>query len=144
MAALERLAGRLRRDPRFMSYVLAAYQSQENLTEEELSQELRTLPALVVRLALCKRPSPSSPQFAEQVREIAEYTLTDAARLANILRQVEALESLSRHTSLSLQAGDEEAESSRPLSGLLAAARDRVEAETDETPPPGEEAKPEE
>lgn len=144
LAALATLARRLRHDPRYMSYVLAAYQTQEHLTDDELARELGTLPALVVRLALCKRPASSSPQFAEQVRQIAGYTLTDAARLANILRQVDGLERLSRRTAAFAAPEDTEAEISHPLSGLLAAARDRIEPTDDETPPPGEEAESEE
>jgi hypothetical protein len=122
LALLSTLARRLRGDPQYMAHVLAAFQSQENLSDEELAQELGTLPELVVRLSLCKRPSPSSAQFAEQVRELADYTLTDAARLANILRQVDGLERFSQ------RAGEESG-------GLLAAARDRVEATDEEARP---------
>ena len=131
LGLLSTLARRLRDDRQYMAHALAAFQSQENLTDEELAQELGTLPELVVRLSLCKRPSPSSARFAEQVRELADYTLTDAARLANILRQVDALEKFSQ------RAGEES-------DGLLAAARDRVEATDEEAPPPEEKEKTEE
>lgn len=139
LALLSTLARRLRSDPQYMAHALAAFQSQENLTDEELARELGTLPELVVRLSLCKRPSPSSTRFAEQLRELADYTLTDAARLANILRQVDGLERFSQRASaISSQEEGEEA------SGLLAAARDRIEATDDDVPPPEEEEKTEE
>ena len=141
--ALITLASRLRSDPRYMSYVLAAYQRQENLTDEDLAQELGTLPMLIVRLALCRRPASSSPQFAEQVREIADYTLTDEAQLANILRQVDGLEKLAERP-IALEAPEVEAQSRHPLTGLLTAARDRDESMDDEATPPDVEAKPEE
>lgn len=137
LTALSALALRLRRDPRFMSYVLAAYQAQENLTDEGLAQALGTLPALVVRLSLCKRPPASSPQFAEQVRELADYTLTDAARLANILRQVEGLEKLSGRAATLAASEDARTEASHSPGGLLAAARDRIESTEDDVRPLG-------
>jgi hypothetical protein len=138
LALLSTLARRLRSDPQYMAHVLAVFQSQENLTDEELVQELGTLPELVVRLSLCRRPLPSSTQFAEQVRELADYTLMDAARLANILRQVDGLERFSQWAS-ALTSPDEGEEGS----GLLAAARDRVDS-TDEAPLPEDEENPDE
>lgn len=93
-AVLSALARRLRNDPRYMSYVLAVYQRQENFMDVDLAQVLGTLPALVSRLAVCKRPDSSSAQFAEQIRELADYTLIDEVQLAGILRQVEAIEKL--------------------------------------------------
>lgn len=143
LASLSILSRRLRRDPSFMSYVLAVYQAQENLTDEGLADALGTLPALVVRLSLCKRPSPSSPRFAEQVRELADYTLTDAAQLANILRQVDGLERLSSRATALAASEDAATEKSHPLDGLLAAARDRIEPAVDDTPAAGEATEPE-
>lgn len=129
-SALGRLAHRLSSDPRYMSYVLAAYQRQEGLTDEGLVAELGTFPAMVVRLALCKRPSALSAQFAEQVRELADYTLTDEGQLASIIRQVDALEELARRP-----ASSNTQEESQPahLTGLLAVARDRDETASDES-----------
>ena len=126
LAALAQLAHRLRNNPMYMSYVLAIYQKQEDLMDEELAQELGTLPALVSRLAICKRPDSSSAQFAEQVRELADYTLIDEAQLAGILRQVDAIEKLAgRPAALSITEMERQSALSPP--GLLAAARDRDE-----------------
>jgi len=131
-ATLANFARRLRSDPRYMSYVLAKYQQQENIEDKDLARELGTLPALAARLALCKRPASSSGQFAEEVREIADYTLTDEAQLAGILRQVDTLEKLAGRSTLLAGSGAEE-HLPIPYAGMLAAARDRDEPEADES-----------
>jgi hypothetical protein len=138
-AALAELARRLRNDPRYMSYVLATYQKQEGFMDEDLAQELGTLPALVSRLAVCKRPDTSSAEFAEQVRELADYTLIDEARLASILRQVEAIKKLASRP-LAIRTSELEAEPGPSHTGLLAAARDRYEQDSEESPDKDEES----
>jgi len=135
LTALSGLALRLRRDPRYMACALAAYREQEGMSEEELADELNTLPELVVRLALCKRPQPSSPNFAGEVRELANYTLANPARLAGILRQVDALEGLSEWVNATSVKSGGRTEAGE---GLLAAARDRIEP-VDSSPPCPEE-----
>ena len=142
-AALAALARRLRNDPRYMSYVLAVYQQQEDLMDEDLAQELGTLPSLVSRLAVCKRPDSSSAQFAEQVRELADYTLIDEAQLASVLRQVDAFEKLAGRPAALTTLGLEK-ETGHSPTGLLAAARDRYEQDDDSTAHQDEEAEPEE
>lgn len=129
--SLSRLAQRLQNDPRFMSYVLTAYQRQEGLDTEGLAQELGAPPGLLRRLTLCKRPDSNSPQFAEQVREIADYTLTDEAQLANILRQVDSLEKLAQLDATPVEP-EVASQTALPLSGFLAVARDRDETEEPE------------
>ena len=125
------LAGRLQSDPRFMAYTLTVYQEQEGLEEEELALALGMMPEMLSRLALCKRPDAQSPEFAAQVREIADYTLADEAQLANLLRQVSSLEKLAQRRRDPVATG--ESEVAEPLmTGLLAVARDRDEAEEDE------------
>jgi len=142
-ATLAALARRLRNDPRYMAYVLAVYQRQEELMDDELAQELGTLPPLVVRMAICKRPDSSSPQFAEQVRELADYTLTDAAQLAGVLRQVDAIETLASRPAPLSEVGSEKG-TGRFSAGLLAAARDRYEPDDDSAEPQDGGSKPEE
>lgn len=139
--AVAKLARRLQSDARFMSYVLAEYQKRENMTDEELVRELGTLPPMLVRLALCRRPAPSSEQFAEQVCEIADYTLTDETQLAGILRQVDMLEKLAERRSVLIRLESEE-QLGHPLTGLLAAARDREETVDHETSASDDEEKP--
>ncbi len=125
------LARRLQSDPRFMAYALAVYQEQEGLEEEELAQALGIMPEMLSRLALCKRPDDRSPEFAAQVREIADYTLADEAQLANLLRQISGLEKMARRGGEPAAAG--ESAGVEPLmTGLLAVARDRDKTEEDE------------
>ena len=127
------LAQRLSGDPRFMAYALAVYQEQEGLDGEGLARALEIMPEMLSRLALCKRPDDRSPEFTAQVREIADYTLADEARLANLLRQISGLEKLARRRRDSAVAG--ESEVAEPLmTGLLAVARDRDETKEDQSP----------
>jgi hypothetical protein len=125
------LARRLQHDPRFMAYVLVAYQQQEGIKAEDLALELGTLPEMLERLALCQRPPSDSPRFAELLREIADYTLTDEALLANILRRVDSLEKFLQRP-VALSTPEVIAPTISPLTGLLAAARDRDESEEDQ------------
>ena len=123
---LKALAHKLRGNPRYMAYVLDAYRQQESLLDEELAETLGTLPELVVRLEICLRPDADSLGFAEQVSELADFSLTNEAQLAGILRQVDSLEKLA---SLPATVAEVEARadtlSGLGLPGLLAAARDR-------------------
>jgi len=128
------LAQRLETDPRFMAHAMELYRRQEGVEIEELAQSLGLLPEMMARLALCLRPDARSPQFAEQVREIADYTLADEAQLANLLRQVSGLEKLGR-IQQTPAAGDAEEASAPLMPGLLAVARDRDDEEEAQTPP---------
>lgn len=112
--SLARLAQRLSANPIFMGYVLAAYAAQENLSEDALAQQLGISRENFVKLAICKRPPATQPDFAGRVRRIAAYIEADAAQLAFILRQVNSLENLTSFPT--------------SQSGWLAAARDREPA----------------
>lgn len=109
ISARDDLVKRLKGNPDFLAYVLARYQEQEGISDENLPAALGTLPELVFRLALCRRPDANTANFATSVREIADYTLVDESLIADLIRQVSSLESLSK---------------SAPH-GFLAAARDR-------------------
>lgn len=126
------LASRLQNDPAFMAYVLTIYQKQERLSDDALAAQLGSTPEMLARLALCKRPEVSSTKFADQVRQIAAYTNTDVTQLANIVRQVDSLKTMSERPKVS-QPKTTGAQEQRFYPGLLAAARDRTEAaENDE------------
>src|SRR5262245_52122741 len=131
---LKSLTQRLETDPRFMAYALAQYRRQEGIEIEELAQLLGLMPEMTTRLALCLRPDARSPQFAEQVREIADYTLADEAQLANLLRQLSGLEKLGR-IQQAPAAGDAEEASATLMPGLIAVARDRDDEEGAQKPP---------
>jgi hypothetical protein len=117
--ALRIAATRAAQDPTFLGHVLTIYREHERLSEDQLAEFLGTETVFLSRLYLCKRPDSATSNFAERVSAIADYVLIEAATLAGIIRQVDAIESLS----------------ARPQpSGLLAAARDKEEP--DEPGPP--------
>ncbi len=124
------LARRLRDDPHYMANILAVYQQQERLDENELIGQLNTGLGNLVRLSLCKRPDANSPHFAEQIRQIAVYTGIEPSKLANIVRQVDALNILSKQVSMSTSKDVYPRQGQLRLD-LLAAARDRI-GDTDE------------
>ena len=129
------IAQRLRSDARYMAYALAAYQQQEGMDETELASALGTFHEMLTRLALCRRPSANAAQFAEQVRLMADYTLIDEALLAALLRQVEVVERLAQRP-VHMQESTTATATDLPEWGLLAAARDREEAENEASESP--------
>lgn len=86
---LRAMAGKLSNNAEFMAFALAVYQQQEGLDDSALAKKLQTLPDMLVRLALCKRPSAHSTEFAEQVRELSDYTLIDERLLAEVIRMAD-------------------------------------------------------
>jgi len=84
------LARRLEQNPAFMASVLKQYREQTNLTELALIAQLETTPDRLVRLALCKRPDRNSPQFAEQLQQLADYTGIPVDHLQTLLEQVQS------------------------------------------------------
>ncbi|MGH9843057.1 MAG: hypothetical protein ACREEM_30325 [Blastocatellia bacterium] len=88
---LKALAARLGDDSRFMAHALDAYQRHAHLDDAEMARELGAAPEMLLRLALCRRPASDAPDFAEQVRELADYTLIDETRLIAVIREVDSL-----------------------------------------------------
>ncbi len=124
---LARLAKRLNEDTEYMASILAMYQICERLTDQSLSELLGISPGMLARLALCKRPNPESADFAQQVRKLADFTGADVGAIANLIRQIEALEAMKVLSKK--QFGQSERWSMAASQGLLAAARDRSEGE---------------
>ena len=112
------IASRLSSNPTFMAYVLTRYAEMENLTAEDLALELGTLPELIDRLALCRKPVSDDPGFAERVNQLADYVLVDVSILANVIRIVEAVANISEAVSMPLMAAarDREPDASPPIS----------------------------
>jgi hypothetical protein len=129
---LVNLARKLSNESAFMASVLDAYQKQERLDDATLAVHLSTNLAQLTRLALCKRPQADSSNFPAQVRQLAEFTGADPIALAQIIRQVAALEQM--HHLPAQVAANSEAQPLRSRSGLMAAARDREEAESEPKP----------
>jgi hypothetical protein len=127
------LTKRLKDNPGFMAYVLTTYQVQEHLHDDVLAERLDISPKMLARLALCKRPIAESSEFADQVRQIAAYTGIEPAILANIIRQVDGLNSLSGRP----EGLDSTRSSARqqlyPQVEVFTAARDRCEEEQNDS-----------
>ena len=138
---LARLAGRLRTDPAYMAATLHVYQEQERLDDAALARSLHLHIGQLPRLGLCKRPSPGSKGFAEEVRQIASYTGADLVALAQIIRNVDSTEQMKNLPSTTRTKAQEKALPS--TSGLLAAARDSDAVDSNEpsdgTSPKGDE-----
>ncbi len=118
------LAQRIIQMPEFFGAVLHRFRQQENLSEQDVILRLRTTRAMLARLALCRLPNSNNPEFLAQMRQITAFTRIDVELLTAILRQVEAVDALSRPRNLvRLERQTEETSSSE--SRLLAAARDR-------------------
>ena len=124
---LRLLVAKLKENPDFLAWVLSTYQKREHIDDERLIAHLKTTPEMLVRLALCKRPNPNSSAFASQIRKISTYTNTDPSDLANIIRQVDALEFLSK-----IPNRESTQRIGRLATGLLTAARDKLDVEEDE------------
>ena len=126
--------------PGFFGAVLHRFRQQENLTEQDVIDRLRTTRAMLARLALCRLPNSNNPEFVAQMRQIAAFTRIDVELLTRILRQVEAIDALSRPRNV-VRLERQIEETSSLESGFLAAARDREL--TNESPDKPEESEPE-
>jgi hypothetical protein len=99
----------------FVAAYLAAYRDMQETSEEELARFLSCPVEALTDLALCRRPDPSKPSFKTEVQRIASFAVCDEARLAMLLREVDALNIFRNAAEDSEGAAD---------SGFLAAARD--------------------
>lgn len=97
--------------PAFLANVLARFRTLEGLDDDGLARFLGLSRLQLCWLGLCRRPRPD--QFAADIGAIASRFAIEPARLASLIRQVDALAAL--------------AEANRQPSGLLAAARDHDE-----------------
>lgn len=88
---LQSLMERVKEDSGFMAYALDIYRRQQGLDENGLVAQLNTTLESIVRLALCKKPDPSSPKFAEQLQQIANYTAISQTLIIDVLKASEGL-----------------------------------------------------
>ncbi len=110
---LEHAARRGSERPWTLGAVLDEYCRDEGLTREQLSSLLDCGLDSLAWLSLCRRPAPE--QFAEDVARIAERFQIESAKLAQVIRRVDAVAVLRRPSN---------AEEEDPL---LLAARDHDE-----------------
>ncbi len=99
----------------FVAADLAAYRAMQEASDEELAAFLSCPAEALTDLALCRRLDPSKPNFKTEVQRIASFVGCDDVRLAQLLRQVDAINIFRSAAEDSERASD---------AGLLAAARD--------------------
>lgn len=120
----------LENDPAFMAHVLARYCQIEGLDKEALAGKIGIPLSLFARLALCKRPDADSPNFINEINEIADFVPMNEMKLVQIIRTVDSL------TALGNAEINHETEKSELfnayLAGILAAARDYDDEEISE------------
>ena len=80
--------GRLASDPNFLAWHLTRYCEIEGVSHEELSQILQLSPDDYSRLGLCLAPDTDVSDFANRIKNIAEYIDLDAVQLAQLVRLV--------------------------------------------------------
>jgi hypothetical protein len=106
------------RRPLFLARDLAEFRALHGFSEVDLAAWLGCAPERLPGLALCRRPALRGPGFRRDVQKISDYVGIRPERLAELLREVDAVDAF-RHSSLSSRA---------PRSrGMLLAARDRIE-----------------
>ena len=113
---LRRAAERASRRRFFLASPLLAYACAERLDDAGLAARLGCDPADLPALLLCRRPTREGSMFRSDVEAIAERFRLDAARLARLIRAADALVALGRSAPDARR-------------GLLAAARDRDDAD---------------
>jgi hypothetical protein len=115
-AAAERAAQR----PFFIARDLAEFRTLHGFSENDLAAWLGCAANRLPDLALCRRPAPHGPRFRHDVQKVSQYIGIRPERLAQLLREVDAVDAFRRS----------DAASYAPHShGMLLAARDRVEDE---------------
>lgn len=108
LARLKRVA---QKHPNFLAHLFSIYQQQNEQSDEQLAMFLECDVDVLPELALCQRPTPIAPHFRWDVESIAQQFHANATRLAQLIRNAEAYEHLSR-------AGEQK-------NAFLLAARDR-------------------
>src|SRR5260370_29219966 len=122
----------LETDDDYIASALRSFCRQEHLTTVgALMDRLQIDESRLLRLALCKMPKSTSPDFATRIGEIADVTGTNVTQLASILRQVEFFASNDPSAPNTAAESVSGSESGQPP--LLAAARDRAQAEQNES-----------
>ncbi len=111
-------ARRAEERPGFLAWVFAGYRGEEGLDDAGLARVLDMPIEQISAMALCLRPR--ADRFAEDVRAIAERFGANPARLATLIRQVEATQAL------------REAVEATGWRQVAAAARDAEEPAADE------------
>jgi hypothetical protein len=111
-------AERAARRPFFVARDLADFRSLHGFSENDLAAWLGCGPERLPQLALCRRPTLHGAEFRRHIERISNYIGITPERLAQLLREVDAVHAFRRS----------DASSRAPRSdGMLLAARDRIE-----------------
>lgn len=78
----------------YLAYYLAQYQEQEGLTEEVMMEFVGCSGEDYYRLALCQVPDTQGSDFAARLERVAAYAGASTVQVAQVIRQVAALEAL--------------------------------------------------
>ncbi len=90
------LAERLEDNPKFIAHLLGKHRHQEGKSREAQQEMLGVNDLGFVRLALCRRPAAEQAEFRIQCEQIARYTGADLGALVQIIRRVDAVQSMER------------------------------------------------
>ena len=118
---LHRAATRAAARSHFLAHSLLVYRTYNGWDESQLADYLGCAPTALPLLGLCRRPRPEPAHFRDDIHAISQRFALDPARLAALVRWVDAIEAL--------QAGSQAGVLD---SGLLAAARDHEAESPDE------------
>src|SRR5215467_4409917 len=90
--AAERAAGR----PFFIAKALAEFRTLYRFSENDLAAWLGCARGRLPDLALCRRPAARGPEFRADVHKISRYIGIRPERLAQLLREVDAIDAFRR------------------------------------------------
>lgn len=116
---LKQAASRAADSDYFLAKVFRTYEKIERLTSSTIAHHLGCTPETLIRVALCRRPYSDDPgRFKADIERIAEHFNLDAPKLANLVRYVDTMKSLSQSPQLTVAVSD---------LGILLTARDQEE-----------------
>lgn len=98
---------------KYLGWIIANYMAAENLTRIDIANLLEIDSVNLSRIELCLRPRPES--FADDIKQISSKFTINPGSLANIVRLVEAFETITVASEGNMV----------NQAGLLMAARDR-------------------
>lgn len=117
---LDTLANKARCNDQYLGSLLATIAAHDGIELDDIASRLKCPPENISILSLCKLPRDSAQFFHIDIREISAYSGCDAGELANIVREYQAINSMS-----------EVRQSDAAHDNMLMAARDKKEGRMD-------------
>jgi hypothetical protein len=106
----------------FLAESLNEFRISRGMTDDELAKFLGCNPALLSKIALCRRPDPDSSEFRGDIERIATTFSVLPIRLVQVIREVDTLKALAEIKPIKEKAPE----------GLLAVARDDEDKKADD------------